>query len=58
MDTDLEFARLSNGIEISRTRKSTNIIKNECRTAIKEHLQNGNYTSWEYLEEISKQLER
>ena len=32
------------------------IIKYECRTAIKEHLQNGNYTPWEYLEEISKTI--
>ena len=32
MDTDLEFARLSN--KISRPRKRTNFIKDECRTAI------------------------
>ena len=56
MDTDLDFARLTNGIEISRTRKLKKIIKDECRTEIKEHLQNGNYTPWKYLEEISKTI--
>ena len=33
-----------------------NIIKDECSAAIRDHLLNGNYTSWEYLNEISKTI--
>ena len=56
METDLEFARLSNGIGISRPRKRRNVIKDECRSKIRDHLINGNYTPWGYLEEMSKTI--
>ena len=56
VDTDLEFARLSSGKEISRPRKRKNVVNDERRTAFKNQLINGHFTPWEYLEAISNTI--
>ena len=55
-DTDLDYARLSSGNEISRPRKLKNIINDERRSTFKNQLINGNFTTWEYLEAISSTI--
>ena len=55
-DTDLDYARLSSGNEISRPRKLKNIINDERRSTFKNQLINGNFTPWEYLEAISSTI--
>lgn len=58
MNADLDFARLSNGKEISRPRKRKNVINDRGRSAFKNQLVNGNFTPWENLVAISNTIEK
>ena len=56
MDKDNEFGRLSLGKDITRPRKMTNILTDNCRSRCKQIFQSGCYSPWEYINAVSQTI--
>ena len=48
-DTDIDIARLNNGLDISRSQKREKILKDQQMESCKQKLANGTYTPNEYI---------